>query len=140
MKNVLIVDDNLGFLYWLGETLAGARYQPWPALSTPEAVAIVRNKTLAQLDLLVVNPSLPGARRLIARLRSGLPDLKVMAVDPVNDRQVHGVDAWRARPESGTKSVRQEWLREIDRVVANRKEASHLKSLNHKRPHHKRAA
>ena len=124
MKNVLIVDDNLGFLYWLGETLAGAHYQPWPATSALEAAAFMRSRRLTQLDLLIVNPSLRGALQLIARLRRNQPGLKVLAVDPLNDRQVRGVNAWRARPNSGDRSARQEWLREIERMFIRQKRAA----------------
>jgi CheY-like chemotaxis protein len=141
MKNVLIVDDNLGFLYWLGETLAGAHYQPWPASNAPEANAMLRSRQFSHLDLLVVNPALRGIQRLVQRLRTSQPNLKVLAVDPVNDKQVQGVDAWRARPNGADNSARTEWLREVERVFGSHKPFSQAKSAQHHKttPHHKRS-
>ena len=124
MKNVLIVDDNVGFLFWLGEVLANANYQPWPACSAADASKMLRTKRLAQLDLLVVNPSLRGATPLIARLRRTRPTLKVLAVDPLNDKQVRGVNAWHARPNRADVSARQEWLREVGRIFSTQKRAA----------------
>lgn len=124
MKNILIVDNNLGFVYWLGEALAAANCQPWPASSAAEASALVRNRRLTQLDLLILNPALRGATQLIARLRRTRPDLKVLAVDPMHDRQVRTVDAWHARPSRGDRTERLEWMREVERFVGRHKRAA----------------
>ena len=124
MKNVLIVDDNVGFLFWLGEVLAGANYQPWPASSAVDAGKMLKSRRLAHLDLLVVNPSLRGVASLIARLRRTMPTLKVLAVDPLNDKQVRGVNAWHARPNRADVSARQEWLREVGRIFSTQKRAA----------------
>ena len=124
MKNVLIVDDNVGFLFWLGEVLAGANYQPWPACSAADATKMLRTKRLAQLDLLVVNPSLRGTAPFIARLRRTRPTVKVLAVDPLNEKQVRGVNAWHARPNRADVSARQEWLREVGRVFGSQRRAA----------------
>ena len=124
MKNVLIVDDNVGFLFWLGEVLAGANYQPWPASSSADAGKILKSRRLARLDLLVVNPSLRGVSSFIARLRRTRPTLKVLAVDPLNDKQLRGVNAWHARPNRADVSARQEWLREVGRIFSTQKRAA----------------
>jgi CheY-like chemotaxis protein len=124
MKNVLIVDDNVGFLFWLGEVLAGSNYQPWPACSAADASKMLRSKHLAQLDLLVVNPSLRGATAFIARLRRNRPTLKVLAVDPLNEKQVRGVNAWHARPNRADVTARQQWLREVGRIFSTQKRAA----------------
>jgi hypothetical protein len=124
MKNVLIVDSDLGFIFWLAEALVEARHQPWPACSAMDAISMIKSRKLAPLDLLVVNPSLSGAAHLIRDLRRSQPDLKVLAVDPLNDRQVRGVNAWRARPHSGDQPAREKWLREIDRVFNTRDRAA----------------
>ena len=59
MKNILIVDRDLGFIYWLGDVLIHADYQPWPACSVSDAFAVVGRKPIVPLDLLIVNPRLP---------------------------------------------------------------------------------
>jgi hypothetical protein len=124
MKNVLIVDSDLGFTFWLAELLVEANYQPWPACTALDAVSLIDRKRLSPLDLLIVNPSLQGASHLITTLRSKQPDLRVLAVDPRNDRQVRGVNAWHARPTSGDQSARQKWTREIDRVLRSHNRAA----------------
>jgi len=116
MKNVLIVDSDLGFIFWLAELLVRAKYQPWPSCSTMDAISIVSRRQ-TPLDLLIVNPSLRGASHLIRTLRENQPGLKVLAVDPLNDRQVRGVNAWHSRPHSADPSAKQKWMREIDRVL-----------------------
>jgi CheY-like chemotaxis protein len=124
MKNVLIVDKNLGFLYWLAEALVAAKHQPWPACSVSEAAALLRSRRLTNLDLLILNPSVRGAAQFINRLRRTRPDLKVLAVDPLNDTQVRGANAWRALPNLADLSARQEWLHDIERVFARQKRAA----------------
>jgi len=124
MKHILIVDSNLGFLYWLGETLAEANHQPWPACNIAEAGAMLRSRRLPSLDLLIVNPSVEGASRFIHRLRRTRPELKVLAVDPVNEKQVRGVTAWRARPSGDDLSAKHQWLRHIERVISEHQRAA----------------
>ena len=124
MKHILIVDTNLGFLYWLGEALAEANYQPWPACNIADAGAMLRSRRLPRLDLLIVNPSVEGASRFIHRLRRRRPELKVLAVGPLNDKQVRGINAWRARPNGDELSARQQWLRHIERVISIHKRAA----------------
>ncbi|HUB82053.1 MAG TPA: hypothetical protein VMB03_24820 [Bryobacteraceae bacterium] len=124
MKHILIIDSNLGFLFWLGEALAEARHQAWPACNVAEAGAILRSRRLPRLDLLIVNPSVDGALRLVQRLRRARPDLKVLAVDPVNDEQVRGISDWRVRPQSHDRSAKSQWLRHIERVIHVHKRAA----------------
>lgn len=124
MKQILIIDSNLGFLFWLGEALAEAHHQAWPACNVSEAGAILRTRRLPRLDLLIVNPSVEGALRLVHRLRRVRPELKVLAVDPVNDEQVRGITDWRARPTGDDRSAKQQWLRHIERVIHVHKRAA----------------
>ncbi len=56
---VLIVDDDLAFLWWLGEVFAEAGYQAAPALDCRQALVLLKQLDL-DLDLLVVNPKLAG--------------------------------------------------------------------------------
>jgi len=106
-----------------------ARFSPTPTTSPGlpavlRASKMLRTKRLAQLDLLVVNPSLRGATPLIARLRRTRPTLKVLAVDPLNEKQVRGVNAWHARPNRADVTARQQWLREVGRIFSTQKRAA----------------
>ena len=124
MKNILIVDNDLGFVFWLGEVLAGANYQPWPACSVSEALPIMDRKLLIPLDLLIVNPSLPGASHLIAHSRRSQAELKVIALGSNNERVTPAVDAWRRKPNPADLSAGQKWVRAIDRMFSGHKRAA----------------
>ena len=124
VKNVLIVDSDIGFIFWLAKLLVEENYQPWPACSVLDATSLMNRRRLAPLDLLVVNPSVQGAAHLIESIRKKQPDLKVLAVDPMNDRQVRGVNAWRARPHSADQSAKQKWMREIQRLLRSHHRAA----------------
>ena|ERR1022692_110183 len=77
MKNILIVDNDLGFIFWLGAALVGAGYRPWPACSLSDAISVANRKPLSRLHLLVVNASLPGVSKLIAHFRRTQAHLRV---------------------------------------------------------------
>jgi hypothetical protein len=79
MKSVLMIDDDLGFLFWLGKALVAAGYTPFPALGVPEATGLLAEFSLS-VDILIVNPSLPGAPDFVQSLRHHREDLKVVTV------------------------------------------------------------
>ena len=41
MRSILIVDSDLGFVFWLGRALHDAGYEALPAKDVPEATAII---------------------------------------------------------------------------------------------------
>ena len=124
MRNVLIVDNHLGFIFWLGEVLIGADYQPWPACTVSDAVTVAGGKDTVPLDLLIVNPSLPGVSHLISRFRRRQPQLKVMALGLHNESVLTGIDTWRERPTQPDPAARQKWLRAIDRMFRTHQRAA----------------
>ena len=79
VKTVLLVDDNLGFAFWLGQALDRAGYETWPARSVPAAESLLEEVPLA-VDLLVINASLPRAPAFATRLCRNKSDFKVIAV------------------------------------------------------------
>ena len=89
MKSILIVDSDVGFIFWLGAALSGAGYQPWPACSPSDAISVAGREALARLDLLIVNASLPGVSKLIAHFHRTQASLKVMALGP-QDKTLYG--------------------------------------------------
>jgi hypothetical protein len=116
VKNILIVDDDLGFVFWLGDVLVGAEYQPWPACSVSDVIKVMGRKPAVEIDLLIVNPSLPGASKVIAFLRRTQARLKVMALGPQDRTALPDVNAWRSKPGRSDDSARREWVRAIERV------------------------
>lgn len=118
MKNVLIVDNDLGAMFWLAEVLVGANYQPWPACTISDAIVAVGRKRTVPLDLVIVNPSLRGAADLISYLRRNRANLRVMALGSHKKMALRGVDACLERPTGSDGSERLKWLRAVNRVCS----------------------
>jgi len=124
MKNILIVDDDLGFLFWLGAVLTAADYQPWPACSVSDAIGGVSRKSMVRIDLLIVNPSLAGVSKLIALLRRTQAGLKVMALGPQDKTALPSVNAWRPKSGRSDDSAKREWARAIKHLSGRQKRAA----------------
>jgi DNA-binding response OmpR family regulator len=78
-KVVLIVDSDLGFVFWLGQALQRAKYVAVPARTCPDAISLVSELKIDP-DLLIVNVALPDAAGLAESLRRSNPRLKVIAL------------------------------------------------------------
>ena len=93
MVTVLIIDNDLGFVFWLGQILNEAGYAALPAKSASEAVDLMSGNNI-EPDLLIINPSLPGVARLVAGLRRFRPGLKVIASTEVEGQTCNlpGID------------------------------------------------
>src|ERR1017187_4122777 len=78
-KTVLIVDNDLGFAFWLGQALDRAGYETWPARNVAAADSLLAEVRLV-VDLLVINASLPRARAFAAHVGRSRADFKVIAI------------------------------------------------------------
>ena len=76
---VLIVDCDLGFVFWLGKLLDRNGYFALPAKTAADAALLVMRLDL-EPELLVVNTSLSGSAELIAALRRRFLRLTVIGV------------------------------------------------------------
>ena len=125
MKSVLIVEDDLGFVFWLGGVLAGAGYQALPACSVSKATELVE-EAASPIDLLIVDPSLPGVSRLIANLRRSAVALKVIALRAEVKTKLRGVNAWRPKsgPAQDPAKQKREWLEAVKDVLIRHKHAA----------------
>ena len=81
-QTILIVDDDLGFVMWLGHTLAAAGYLTLPLTSAPESLRIIAELELTVIDLAIVNWATLGMSHLIDTLRSRQGYLPVIATEP----------------------------------------------------------
>jgi hypothetical protein len=117
---ILIVDSDLGFVFWLGHALDAAGYFSLPAKSIPDASELLRLLN-REVDLLVLNCSLFGAADLIGSLRRSQPHLKVLAAgdpgEPVSD--VHGVDLTENKPAAPDETSARRWLQSIRRLLGS---------------------
>jgi hypothetical protein len=64
-KSVVIIDDDLGFVFWLGGLLGKAGYPAWPARSVADAAELLEELHTG-LDLLIINPRVDGAAEFLA--------------------------------------------------------------------------
>ena len=82
MKTVLLVGDNLGFAFWLGQALDRAGYETWPARSVPRRIS---TRVPLAVDLLVINASLPRAPAFAARLCRNKADFSIAVYEEATD-------------------------------------------------------
>lgn len=117
MKTILLVESDVGFLFWFGEGLAQAGYAVIPAKSVPDAEALLGESQIA-VDLLIVNPALPDTAGFVETLRSLNHRLKVVAVtdNQAEPGQIPDVEFRFQKPERTDESTRQELIAQIERV------------------------
>jgi len=118
VKTVLIVDADLGFVFWLGQVLRVAGYAVLPAQSVPGAAALLAECNLA-VDVLIVEPSLPGASDLVAALRHDRENVKVVAVSEgaAPDGSQLEADAACEKPVETSEECLFEWTRMMRRTL-----------------------
>jgi hypothetical protein len=115
---VLIVDTDLGFVFWLGQALDNAGYQALPAKSIGDATALLGELNL-EIDLLIVSPFLEGARAFADTLRRSQGHLKLIAlIDEWEERSFAfpEADASEYRPLNNDEVSRIQWLQTIEGV------------------------
>jgi hypothetical protein len=115
----LIVDDDVGFILWLGEMITESGYQAVPALECRQAMTLVKKLAL-RVDVLVVNPKLPGAARAVKALESGHPRLRVVLI---HDASEPGGPQWDSkhaileRPSAWEPVSRPQWVTKVRKVL-----------------------
>lgn len=111
VATVLIIDDDVGFAFWLGQALDEAGYKALPAKGVSDAVDLLSEYKL-EVDLLIINPALPGAVDLIPDLRRSQARLKVIASIEGAEQtfKVPGVDRSLLKPVGVDETVRLNWL------------------------------
>jgi hypothetical protein len=120
----LIIDHDLGFMMWLAEMFAELGCQAMPAMNCRQALALT--KRLEQpIAILVVNPELRGAERMVNCLVAANPGVRLvlirnLATDGVAIQQnPSGLKArfTLARPSPGESISRPDWVARVRKVV-----------------------
>lgn len=119
MKTVLIVDDDLGFLFWLGHALGAAGYEPLPASTPADAHSLLQHFSLP-LDLLIVNPALPRIVEFVESLRSSHTALKIIAAASAGDTRIGRVDAYCNKPAVPDEEAKSRWLEVVRHTLESR--------------------
>ena len=115
---VLIVDSDFGFSFWLAEIFSELGCHPLPALDCQKAVSLATGLDL-KVDVMVVNPAMPGISKMMQSLRRLYPSVKVVAVVGAKVDAVRNIEAaaMLKRPAGLIPISRQEWVRRIRQVL-----------------------
>ena len=116
MKTVLIVDDDLGFLFWLGHALGAAGFESLPATSVEDARRLLEELRVP-LDLLIANPALPRIPAFVTAVHSSQAYLKVISLAAPGDARLGRVDAYCAKPAVPDEDARVAWLAIVRSVL-----------------------
>ncbi len=120
LKTVLIIDDDLGFVFWLGHGLDAAAYTALPARTVPDAALLIMQLDLT-VDVLLINLSLAGSVEFIAALHRSQRDVRVIGILDDGQLAAHitGVNATHAKPTVFDDTSKNEWLGCIERILLN---------------------
>ena len=115
---VLIVDNDLGFVWWLGDIFHEVGYRPVPAMNAQQAASLVAELNVV-VSIAVVNPALPGVRKLIKALRQADNRVGIVLVHDSNDSTTVLAHALTIldRPTGVEPVSRPEWLKKLRRVL-----------------------
>lgn len=111
---VLIVDDDVAFVWWLGEMFTEAGYQVIPALNGNQALSLVGNLQV-EINVLIVNTALSGVGQLVKSLAESAGDLKIVLIHDNRNSKTPNFryDASLTRPVGREPVSREDWLRKL---------------------------
>jgi DNA-binding response OmpR family regulator len=118
---VLIVESDLGFVFWLGQTLDKAGYTALPSKTVTDAKELLSELNVP-IDLVVIDLSLTGALNFVHALRRSQGHLHVLALVGETEgprRPRAGIDAWRTKPHQIDEISKLEWV-QLSRMVLAR--------------------
>jgi DNA-binding NtrC family response regulator len=115
---ILVVDGDVGFLWWLGELFHESGYRSIPALNCRQALSMIK-KMSGGVDLLVVNPALSGVSRLIQTLsRNRSPKIVLIPQGGVSELPGVNAVATLERPSGRAAISRSEWQQKVRAILS----------------------
>lgn len=97
---ILIVDDDLGFLVWLGLTLGAGGFVTVPATTSTQAGDVIYQMQIT-VDLAVVNFELPGMPEFCESLKRQNPSVKLISIQGSGASPAFKSDAKHSRSRGG---------------------------------------
>jgi anthranilate/para-aminobenzoate synthase component II len=115
---VLILDHDLGFVFWLGEIFSEAGCQVVPALNWAQAVSIIEELNLT-VDVVVMNPGLPWVQQVLSTLgtQGWRPKIVVIRDEKVKPVGTIHADAILKKPTPSQPISRHETLEQVQEIL-----------------------
>ena len=85
VATILILDNDLGFAFWLGQILSAPHCTALPAFNVAEASELINHFDL-KIDFLIMNPAVPGAEEFTRALRKEHTQMRVATLTPGTGR------------------------------------------------------
>jgi len=115
----LIVDDDLGFVLWVRQLLGEASWEGVPALSCQQALGYAKQLNL-EVDLVVVNPNLPGVSAMLQALSGANSKLRIIVIRlPGIDVPEKGARATLEKARAWQTISHEEWLRKLQQALSD---------------------
>ncbi len=132
-RAILLIDTDLGFLFWLGSALDHAGFQAFPARCVPDAINLLAELRLT-VGALIVNLSLPNAEEFVARMRQSSKHLKIISlVEHEEFVPPTGIDGVCAKPAEVNDRSRAALVQTIHRILSPHLAESDLRSSTRRR-------
>jgi hypothetical protein len=104
---------------WLGEVFSELGFQALPALNCRQALALAERAELP-VSVLVVNPQLPGAPRMVETLVAGNPGVQVILIgDPAAHLEPGVARPVLERPSPWQPISRPDWVARVRKILAH---------------------
>ena len=114
-QTILIVEEDLGFVFWLGQLLTDAGYKAVPAMSCQQAFFHIRHFNV-EVDAVFANRALSGISNLLKTLARANTRLRIILIDnPDIDPLGMMIPASviLKKPAEGDEMSPKEWLEKV---------------------------
>ncbi|HKE28100.1 MAG TPA: response regulator [Bryobacteraceae bacterium] len=126
MKTVLIIDSDLGFVFWLGRILQGAGCEVIPAKSSAEA-SVLLSELSTGVDLLIVDSRLAGVVAFADEQRRSRPKVKILVAISDKDTsagQIQLADVIARKPPHLDDTAASLWLGMVEHAFGSLRQRS----------------
>jgi len=130
METILLIDDDLAFVFWLGRILDGAGYAAYPAKDVEDARSLVAQCGLP-VDLLIINSATAGLAAFVRDLRMSRPGLEVVVVGgpAFSDAIIGPPAATLAKPERLDFNCMEEMRATVESIMLRSKQRARFSHL-----------
>lgn len=115
---VVIVDHDLGFVFWLGHMLDSRGHSALPARTVADAALLIMQLDL-KIDVLVINLSLPGAVEFVNAMHRTRRQVTVIGI--IENAQpattIPGVNALHPKPRTIDLSSKMGWINCVEGLL-----------------------